>query len=104
MQFRLWSFKSFTNNIIFLTEENVHCKNSCWKSVQNTFELVECTAQWWNSPVFHSVDCSLLRRVETYRDMGICFDHGLRTPNEGIYQRNLKNWADVAVKICFGCT
>ena len=28
--------------------------------------------------------------------------HGLRTPNEGINQRNLKIWADVADKICFG--
>ena len=25
-------------------------------------------------------------------------DHGLRTPNEGINQRYLKNWADVADK------
>ena len=30
--------------------------------------------------------------------------HGLRTPNEGINQRNLKIWADVADKICFGLT
>ena len=30
--------------------------------------------------------------------------HGLRTPNEGINQRNLKIWADVADKICFGRT
>ena len=30
--------------------------------------------------------------------------HGLRTPNEGRNQRYLKNWADVADKICFGCT
>ena len=30
--------------------------------------------------------------------------HGLRTPNEGINQRNLKIWADVADKICFGHT
>ena len=30
--------------------------------------------------------------------------HGLRTPNEGINQRNLKNWADVGDKICFGRT
>ena len=29
---------------------------------------------------------------------------GLRTPNEGINQRYLKNWADVADKICFGQT
>ena len=31
-------------------------------------------------------------------------DHGLRTPNEGIIQRNLVFWADVADKICFGRT
>ena len=30
--------------------------------------------------------------------------HGLRTPYEGINQRNLKFWADVANKICFGRT
>ena len=30
--------------------------------------------------------------------------HGLRTPNEGINQRNLKFWADVADEICFGRT
>ena len=32
--------------------------------------------------------------------------HGLRRPNEGINQRNLKIWAnaDVADKICFGRT
>ena len=31
-------------------------------------------------------------------------DHGLRTPGEGLNQRYLKNWADVADKICFGRT
>ena len=31
-------------------------------------------------------------------------EHGLRTPNEGINQRYLKNWANVADKICFGRT
>ena len=30
--------------------------------------------------------------------------HGLQTPNEGINQRYLKNWANVADKICFGRT
>ena len=30
--------------------------------------------------------------------------HGLRTPNEGINQRYLKNWANVEDKICFGRT
>ena len=32
------------------------------------------------------------------------FEHGLRTPNEGINRRNLKIWADVADEICFGRT
>ena len=31
-------------------------------------------------------------------------DQGLQTPNEGINQGYLKNWADVADKICFGRT
>ena len=31
-------------------------------------------------------------------------NHGLRTPNERINQRNLKFWADVADKMCFGRT
>ena len=31
-----------------------------------------------------------------------CPNHGLRTPNEGLNQRNLKIWADVADKIRFG--
>ena len=30
--------------------------------------------------------------------------HGLRTPNEGINRKYLKNWADVADRICFGHT
>ena len=31
-------------------------------------------------------------------------NHGLRTPNGSINQRNLKIWADVADKICFEVT
>ena len=31
-------------------------------------------------------------------------NHGLRIPNEDINQRNLKFWADVADKMCFGRT
>ena len=31
-------------------------------------------------------------------------DHGLQTSNEGINQRDLKIWADVADKICFSRT
>ena len=36
--------------------------------------------------------------------MFLVFIHGLRTPNEGINQRTLIFWADVADKICFGRT
>ena len=32
------------------------------------------------------------------------FEHGLRTPNESINQRNLKSWANVADKIRLGHT
>ena len=32
------------------------------------------------------------------------FAHGLRIPNEGINQRNLKIWANETDKICFGRT
>ena len=38
----------------------------------------------------------------SYTEMGA--DHGLRTPNKGMNQRNLIFWADVADKICFGRT
>ena len=31
-------------------------------------------------------------------------ENGLWTPNEGIHQRYLKNWPNVADKICFGLT
>ena len=37
-------------------------------------------------------------------DLTITTYHGLWTPNEGINQRNLKFWIDVADKICFGRT
>ena len=51
-----------------------------------------------------------LRQMKIKRPALMHFDtvkignHGLRTPNEGINQRYLKNWADVADKICFGRT
>ena len=35
---------------------------------------------------------------------GHAWRHGLRTPNEGINQKNLKFWADVTDKICLGRT
>ena len=49
--------------------------------------------------IFGSVDMTPRLKMQV-----IAFGHGLRTPNEGISQRNLKIWADVADKICFGRT
>ena len=42
--------------------------------------------------------CLLLKVDKIQNGLG----HGLRTPNAGINQRNLKFWADVADKVCFG--
>ena len=51
---------------------------------------------------------SKIETVDQHYDSQIQFRlslvHGLQTPNEGINQRYLKNWADVADKICFGHT
>jgi hypothetical protein len=43
-------------------------------------------------------------RMRKMHNTAIGLNHGLRTPNEGINQRNLKIMADVADKICFGRT
>ena len=49
--------------------------------------------------------CSFNSKMKNSRPLfTITFEHGLRTPNEGINQRYLKNWADVADKISFGRT
>ena len=54
------------------------------------------TEFWWNRNVQIATVCD---SVFYY-----VFIHGLWTPHEGINWRNLKNWADVADKICFGRT
>ena len=51
-----------------------------------------------------SIKKSLLYETESSIFMINSKYHGLRTPNERINQRYLKNWADVADKICFGRT
>ena len=42
--------------------------------------------------------------LKTCKDSMYVLEHGLRTPNECINQRNLKFWADVADEICFDHT
>ena len=43
-------------------------------------------------------------RFQKEGELSFPFTHRLRTPNEGITQRYLKNWSDVADNICFGRT
>ena len=50
-----------------------------------------------NMKIIHSYENARIFNSNRHR-------HGLRTPNEDINQRYLKNWADVADKICFGRT
>ena len=45
-----------------------------------------------------------MKKMHFYSHFLVDKNHGLRTANEGINQRYLKNWADVADKICLGRT
>ena len=53
--------------------------------------------------LYKSADMQLVGLVEFMGTVGIRPNHKLRTPIEGINQRNLKNRANVSDKICFGC-
>ena len=53
---------------------------------------------------FKSLDHNDLGKIITSVLPILGTNHRLRTPNEGINQRYLKNWAYVADKICFGRT
>ena len=68
-------------------------------TVDNTVEtlLNTVTGRHWKQ-------CSNLSAVLTNSLSMYRVVHGLRTSNEGINQRNLKIRANVADKICFGCT
>jgi hypothetical protein len=48
--------------------------------------------------------CAVLKQPNWSAATKNGYTHGVRTPNEGINQRYLKNWADVADEICFGHT
>ena len=52
----------------------------------------------------HKVEFKLQKLERYFCRCMFSLGHGLRTPNEGINQRNLKIWADAADKICFGHT
>ena len=69
---------------------------------------LHCRAQGRRNRLFLGKPMAWLCFVRTpaERESSILFGYeaqnGLRTPNEGINQRNLKIWAGVADKICFG--
>ena len=68
------------------------------------FSLLRSQIGFFNNGM-HSVNVQ--KRAYFLRNLTIFLDgfwHGLRTPNESTNQRNLKFWADVADKICFGRT
>ena len=50
------------------------------------------------------LEMSVLKILAHRHLLMVLQNHGLWTPNEGINQRYLKNWADVADEICFGRT
>ena len=62
-----------------------------YESKGGMFSLIRCSKTY--------VDAASLGTVRFVEE-----GHGLRTPSEGINQRNLKIWADAADKICFGRT
>ena len=57
----------------------------------------------WDKALFCSAKNFLRSEAEFYLKSD-AITHGLRTPNEGINRRYLKNWADVVDRICFGRT
>ena len=90
------------NEMIFQILFTLFCSFSIWKEI----------SFWTNTLIFigylylRMLYYFLLSMQVSMSERGGIFGirHGLRTPNEGINQRYLKNWADMADKICFGYT
>ena len=53
----------------------------------------------WSSAIKTHHQLELINLFFTIKEAFNYLEHGLRTPNEGINQRYLKNWANVADKI-----
>ena len=83
-----------------------HKKFSYFKQNSSKQKKMECLAGAQD----HTAVLSLVEKVSRARKKKEMFQnlfgkyHGLRTPNEGMNQSYLTNWADVADKICFGRT
>ena len=66
------------------------------------FGPCDCMLRFWVFQVSPEKNQVIPKLSQRFFQVG--FIHGLRTLNEGINKRYLKNWADVADKICFGRT
>ena len=98
-----FSYKEFRGNSIIRTEKllaflMVHFmffQYFPFIVILQNFEVYTCTYKY--------LFCNFKdRSYYEYTMLSIPFLQGLRTSNEGIYQRNLKMWANVSNKICFG--
>ena len=82
------------------TLENIHILLACFRTNLLSLKITS----WYRLIVF-----IILLKIKAFKivsryALNNAMYHGLRTPNGGINQRYLKNWADVADKICFGHT
>ena len=83
----IWTNLIFSN--LSQNKENPFCYCCCLAEIMSlTFSINLRTMKVSSLHSSQVINCLL------------SLDHGLRTPNEGINQRYLKNWADVADKIC----
>ena len=89
----------------FHAEQKCNCvlKLILWKYCQQNHVIIYW--QFWNVNIFYteiSTNSNIRRKsYQKLESLAISrhpLDHGLRTPNEGINQKYLKNWADVAAK------
>ena len=78
--------------------------NALYKSSAVSYLTKSLLGQWKRFKFWQTVNPKaaqlVLTRSHIIRGVINGIRHGLRTPNEGITQRYLKNWADVADKIC----
>ena len=99
----------------FFAEKKTPCSQNCslyhynfdWNETNKCFVTIRgvwlCSMDAMKVIKFCSLDCFIKScfsfRIKDSKLIAQTSAHGLRTPNEGINQRYLKNWADVADKI-----
>ena len=79
----------------------------CASKLEDSVDIIlPCLRDSWvfsQFPFFAPCACNIIL-FWFIEQIWLGYQHGLRTPSEGINQRYLKNWADAADKICFGRT